>query len=63
MHPINMPSPPNATQIRLSNISICMGIALNSLEILANFNTPFLEAIANTTRSLLECVQVYFHAR
>jgi CRISPR/Cas system CMR subunit Cmr6 (Cas7 group RAMP superfamily) len=40
-----------------------MGIALNSLEILANHNTPFLEAIANTTRSLLEFVQVYLHAR
>ncbi|KAF7345810.1 ATPase-AAA-core domain-containing protein [Mycena venus] len=52
-----MPTPQTATQIRLSNVSICMGIALDSLEILANFNTPFLEAIANTTRSLLECVQ------
>jgi hypothetical protein len=40
-----------------------MGIALNSLEILANFNTPFLEAIANITRSLLECVQVNLYAR
>ncbi|KAJ7342908.1 hypothetical protein DFH08DRAFT_1011405 [Mycena albidolilacea] len=58
-----MPSPQTTTQIRWSNISTCMGIALNSLEILANRNTPFLEAIANTTRSLLEFVQVYLHAR
>ncbi|KAJ7312626.1 hypothetical protein DFH08DRAFT_822064 [Mycena albidolilacea] len=43
--------------------AIDMGIALNSLEVLANYNIPFLKAIANTTWSLLERVQVYLHAR
>jgi hypothetical protein len=38
-----------------------LAIAVNTLEILAdNFNTPFLVAISNTTRSLLKNVEVNF---
>jgi hypothetical protein len=43
----------------LKNITACLTVAANTLEILAkSFNTPFVEAICNTTQSLLKCIQV-----
>ncbi|KAJ7911140.1 hypothetical protein B0H13DRAFT_2483243 [Mycena leptocephala] len=53
-----MPSRPSVTEVRLRNVTTCMTIAAGTLEILAdNFGTPFLEAICNTTQSLLKFIQ------
>ncbi|KAJ7888451.1 hypothetical protein B0H13DRAFT_2277398 [Mycena leptocephala] len=53
-----MPPQPTVTQIRLNNITACLTIAVNTLEILASsLKSPFLAAISNTTRSLLEKMQ------
>jgi hypothetical protein len=53
---------PTPTQIRLNNIVTCLTLTVNTVEILAiTLATPFLEAISNTTQSLLKHVQVNFH--
>ncbi|KAJ7838335.1 hypothetical protein B0H13DRAFT_2367553 [Mycena leptocephala] len=49
---------PTPTQIRLNNIVTCLTLTANTVEILATtLETPFLEAISNTTQSLLKHVQ------
>ncbi|KAJ7848299.1 hypothetical protein B0H13DRAFT_1906827 [Mycena leptocephala] len=49
---------PTITQIRLNDITTCLTITADTLGILASsFNTPFLAAISNTTRSLLNNMQ------
>jgi hypothetical protein len=46
-------------QIRLNNIISCLTFIADTLQILASsFKTPFLEAISNTTQSLLKNIQV-----
>ncbi|KAJ7838139.1 P-loop containing nucleoside triphosphate hydrolase protein [Mycena leptocephala] len=53
-----MPPQPSVTQIRLNNITTCLTITANTLHVLASsLKTPFLEAISNTTQSLLEHIQ------
>ncbi|KAJ7712645.1 P-loop containing nucleoside triphosphate hydrolase protein, partial [Mycena olivaceomarginata] len=53
-----MPSQPTAGQVRLNNITTCLMMTINALQLLAtNFDTPFLQAILNTTRSLLDHIQ------
>ncbi|KAJ7772492.1 hypothetical protein B0H14DRAFT_3164791, partial [Mycena olivaceomarginata] len=53
-----MPSQPTASQVRLNNITACLMMTINALQLLAtNFDTPFLQAILNTTRSLLDHIQ------
>ncbi|KAJ7909247.1 hypothetical protein B0H13DRAFT_1877873 [Mycena leptocephala] len=50
-----MPPQPTLTQIRLNNITTCLTITVNTLEILVtSLESPFLEAISNTTQSLLK---------
>ncbi|KAJ6548482.1 hypothetical protein B0H19DRAFT_1074343 [Mycena capillaripes] len=52
-----MPSQPTI-HIRLNSITACCAVAVDALEILAgDFNTPFLEAICNTTQSLLKSIE------
>jgi hypothetical protein len=54
-----MPPQPSATQTRLKNITTCLTITAETLEMLANnLNIPLLDAISNTTQSLLKCIQV-----
>ncbi len=54
-----MPPHPTVAQIRLNNISKCLAVTADTLEIIANsLKTPFLQAIVNTTQSLLENIQV-----
>ncbi|KAJ7920515.1 hypothetical protein B0H13DRAFT_1867585 [Mycena leptocephala] len=49
---------PTPTQIRLNNIVTCLTLTANTVQILATtLETPFLEAISNTTQSLLKHVQ------
>ncbi|KAJ7907789.1 hypothetical protein B0H13DRAFT_1879244 [Mycena leptocephala] len=53
-----MPPQPTVTQIRLNNITACLMVTANTLEILASsLKSPFLEAISNTTQSLLKNMQ------
>ncbi|KAJ7821796.1 hypothetical protein B0H13DRAFT_1920532 [Mycena leptocephala] len=53
-----MPPKPSFTQIRLNNITTCLTVTADTVKILASsLNTPFLEAISNTTQSLLKNVQ------
>ncbi|KAJ7801047.1 P-loop containing nucleoside triphosphate hydrolase protein, partial [Mycena olivaceomarginata] len=53
-----MPSQPTASQVRLNNITTCLTMTINALQLLAtNFDTPFLQAILNTTQSLLDHIQ------
>ncbi|KAJ7920072.1 hypothetical protein B0H13DRAFT_1867975 [Mycena leptocephala] len=53
-----MPPQPAVTQVRLNNISSCLTVTADTLEILANgVRTPFLGTILNTTQSLLENIQ------
>ncbi|KAJ7829607.1 hypothetical protein B0H13DRAFT_1916375 [Mycena leptocephala] len=53
-----MPPQPTVTQIRLNNITTCLTIAASTLEILVDsLKSPFLEAISNTTQSLLKNVE------
>ncbi|KAJ7712663.1 hypothetical protein B0H14DRAFT_3637647 [Mycena olivaceomarginata] len=53
-----MPSQPTASQVRLNNITTCLMMTINALQLLAtNFDTPFLQAILNTTQSLLDHIQ------
>jgi hypothetical protein len=56
--------PPHATltQTRLNSVVTCLAVTANTLHILAtNLKTPFLDAISNTTQSLLNLVEVNFH--
>ncbi|KAJ7838342.1 hypothetical protein B0H13DRAFT_1911911 [Mycena leptocephala] len=53
-----MPPQVSTTQIRLNNITTCLALTVDTVELLASsLNTPFLEAISNTTRSLLKNIQ------
>ncbi|KAJ6509791.1 hypothetical protein DFH09DRAFT_1435517 [Mycena vulgaris] len=46
--------PPNITQIRVKNIVTCLDAAVETLEIIAkDLETPFLQPISSTVRSLL----------
>ncbi|KAJ7911590.1 hypothetical protein B0H13DRAFT_1875699 [Mycena leptocephala] len=48
----------SVTQIRLNNITTCLTITANTLHVLSSsLKAPFLEAISNTTQSLLEHMQ------
>jgi hypothetical protein len=54
-----MPTQPTDTRARLNTLTTCFTITVETLEILANtLQTDFLEAIANTTRSLLKNLEV-----
>jgi hypothetical protein len=56
-----MPPRPTVTQIRLNNITTCLTISANTLEILASsLKIPFLAVISNTTQSLLKKMQVHY---
>lgn len=56
---IKMPVHPTDTQVRLNTLITCFTITVETLEILANsLQVAFLEAIANTTRSLLKNIEV-----
>jgi hypothetical protein len=58
-HPIKMPTKHTDTQVRLNTLITCFAITVDTLEVLANgLNAAFLEAIANTTRSLLKNIEV-----
>jgi hypothetical protein len=51
---LTMSSTLTVTQIRLKNVTTCLAVTVETLQILgASFRTPFLEAISNTTQSLL----------
>ncbi|KAJ6528192.1 hypothetical protein B0H19DRAFT_1243170, partial [Mycena capillaripes] len=53
-----MPPQPTAAQTRLRDISKCLTITSETLEMLASsVNVPCLEAISNTTQSLLKNIQ------
>ncbi|KAJ7935866.1 hypothetical protein B0H13DRAFT_1853979 [Mycena leptocephala] len=53
-----MPPKLAATQTRLKNITTCLTVTANTLEILVdNLHISFLAAISNTTQSLLKCIQ------
>ncbi|KAJ6578373.1 hypothetical protein B0H19DRAFT_1253616 [Mycena capillaripes] len=53
-----MPTKPNDAELRLNDITICLAITSQTLDILArSAKTPFLEAISNTTQSLLKNIQ------
>ncbi|KAJ7042195.1 P-loop containing nucleoside triphosphate hydrolase protein [Mycena alexandri] len=53
-----MPRQPTVNKVRLNNISKCVAITASSLDVLVDTLTiPGLEAISNTTQSLLELVQ------
>jgi hypothetical protein len=54
-----MPTQLTDTQVRLNTLTTCFAITVETLEILANsVQTDFLEAIANTTQSLLKNIEV-----
>ncbi|KAJ6556156.1 hypothetical protein B0H19DRAFT_1235442, partial [Mycena capillaripes] len=50
-----MPTKPSDAEIRLKDISTCLAITSKTLGILgSSVETPFLQAISNTTQSLLQ---------
>jgi hypothetical protein len=54
-----MPIQPTDTQIRLNTLTTCFTITVETLEILVtSLQAAFMEAIANTTRSLLKNIEV-----
>ncbi|KAJ6572253.1 hypothetical protein B0H19DRAFT_1065218 [Mycena capillaripes] len=54
-----MPTKPTDSEIQLSNITACLTITAQTLGIVAtSLKTPFLEAISNTTQSLLKKIQL-----
>ncbi|KAJ7869796.1 hypothetical protein B0H13DRAFT_1896478 [Mycena leptocephala] len=54
-----MPPQLSVTEIRLNNIVTCLTVTADTMQILASgLKTPFLEAISNTTQSLLKNVEV-----
>ncbi|KAJ7770057.1 hypothetical protein B0H16DRAFT_1777129 [Mycena metata] len=55
-----MPRQPTITEIRLNNISTCVAITANTVDVLATtLNISGLEAMLNTTQSLLKLVQTH----
>ncbi|KAJ7770069.1 hypothetical protein B0H16DRAFT_1777148 [Mycena metata] len=55
-----MPRQPTITEIRLNNISTCVAITANTVDVLATtLNLSGLEAMLNTTQSLLKLVQTH----
>ncbi|KAJ6529258.1 hypothetical protein B0H19DRAFT_1083016 [Mycena capillaripes] len=57
-----MPSQPTITEIRLKNITKCLSVNAETLGMLASSaKAPFLEAISNTTQSLLKNIPVNFN--
>ncbi|KAJ7707936.1 P-loop containing nucleoside triphosphate hydrolase protein [Mycena metata] len=53
-----MPRQQTVTEVRLDNISKCVTITVNTLDVLVNtLKIPGLEAMVNTTQSLLKLVQ------
>ncbi|KAJ7829358.1 hypothetical protein B0H13DRAFT_1916540 [Mycena leptocephala] len=53
-----MPPKPTAIQTQLKNITTCLTITANTLDMLVNnLHVPFLTAISNMTQSLLKCIQ------
>ncbi|KAJ7734818.1 hypothetical protein B0H16DRAFT_150823 [Mycena metata] len=53
-----MPHQPTITEIRLKNISTCVAITANTLDVLLNtLKIPAIEAIFNTTQSLLKMME------
>jgi hypothetical protein len=58
-----MPNQPTATQIRLNNITACLTVTVDTLDMMANnLKVPFVEVMSTTTRSLLAHVLVSFQA-
>ncbi|KAJ6538063.1 hypothetical protein B0H19DRAFT_1079138 [Mycena capillaripes] len=54
-----MPAPPSVPVTAMSNITACLTISRNTLELLArSLNSPFLTALSNTAESLLKNVQL-----
>ncbi|KAJ7935859.1 hypothetical protein B0H13DRAFT_1853972 [Mycena leptocephala] len=53
-----MPLKNSITQMRLKNVTTCLTVTADTLEMLANnFKIPLLEPISNTTQSLLKCIE------
>ncbi|KAJ6580568.1 hypothetical protein DFH09DRAFT_1309885 [Mycena vulgaris] len=53
-----MPPRPTITQLRFINIVACLGGAVNTLEVISkSLETPFLQVMSSTIRSLLTAVQ------
>ncbi|KAJ7169385.1 hypothetical protein C8R43DRAFT_1103554 [Mycena crocata] len=53
-----MPAQPTVTQIRLQNIAACFAVTVDTLDAIArSFETPFLQPITNTAKSLLSAVE------
>jgi hypothetical protein len=56
--PHRMAPKPTVTQNQRNDITTCLAITANTLEILASsWKSPFLETISNTTQSLLKNMQ------
>lgn len=56
-----MPREPTKIEVRLNNIATYITITANTLDVLVNtLNVSALEAISNTTQSLLELLKVQF---
>jgi hypothetical protein len=54
-----MPTQHTDTQVRLNTLITCFAMTVDTLEVLANsLKAGFLEAIANTTQSLLKNIEV-----
>jgi hypothetical protein len=54
--------PRQPTEMRLNDITTCLAVAANTLEILAGtMETPFLQTMCNTTQSLVKSIQVLLH--
>ncbi|KAJ7849770.1 hypothetical protein B0H13DRAFT_2402140 [Mycena leptocephala] len=60
-----MPPQPTVTEIRLRNITSCLTMTANTLEILSDsLKNPSLDAICNTTQSLLKHIEgIYGHSK
>ncbi|KAJ7026592.1 hypothetical protein C8F04DRAFT_1399989 [Mycena alexandri] len=53
-----MPRQQTITEVRLNNISTCVTITVNTLDVLVNtLKIPGLEAMVNTTQSLVKLIQ------
>ncbi|KAJ7849189.1 hypothetical protein B0H13DRAFT_2361463 [Mycena leptocephala] len=49
-----MPNQPTANQIRLNNITACLTVTVDTLDMMANnLKVPFVEVMSTTTQSLL----------
>ncbi|KAJ7020573.1 hypothetical protein C8F04DRAFT_1196484 [Mycena alexandri] len=59
-----MPHQQTIVEVRLENISKCVTITVNTLDVLVNtLKIPGLEAMVNTTQSLLKFVQTIKQAK